>query len=392
MSRAIPKVIGSWFCLARRTRRRGVAVCCALALSAHAVSAHGPVASAQPPDATPRAEAPAGPGPTRPTFRLDEQGRWITDSAPQPGSDEDRIARARRLLADGQSRQALGLLTEWLERHARTQHPLLPGAYLARGDAWVAEGNEFEALYDYETIIKSFPGTVEYVHALEREFEIAVRYLHGLNRRWWFGLRIINAFDVGEELLVRIHERLPGSRLAERAMIELADHYYRQHDLVLAATAYEMFARNFPTSAYRQRADLRRIYAVLGRFKGPRYDGTPLLDAQVLVQRYQARFPGDAPRTDGLATWIDESKADQYLEQARWYLQRGDPVSARVVLRRLIAEFPASSAARSGREIMAQRRWEEAPAPTPPDRVNRLEPVAPTSSPATTPATEEPRP
>jgi tetratricopeptide (TPR) repeat protein len=367
-------------------------MCCALALSAHAVSAHGPVASAQPPDATPRAEAPAGPGPTRPTFRLDEQGRWITDSAPQPGSDEDRIARARRLLADGQSRQALGLLTEWLERHARTQHPLLPGAYLARGDAWVAEGNEFEALYDYETIIKSFPGTVEYVHALEREFEIAVRYLHGLNRRWWFGLRIINAFDVGEELLVRIHERLPGSRLAERAMIELADHYYRQHDLVLAATAYEMFARNFPASAYRQRADLRRIYAVLGRFKGPRYDGTPLLDAQVLVQRYQARFPGDAPRTDGLVTWIDESKADQYLEQARWYLQRGDPVSARVVLRRLLAEFPASSAARSGREIMAQRRWDEAPAPTPPDRVNRLEPVAPTSSPATTPATEEPRP
>src|SRR5690606_32200410 len=117
----------------------------------------------------------------------------------------------------------------WLEEHEQSDSPLLAQAFLLRGDAVLASGNEYRALYDYERVIIDFPGSPEYARAVERELEIGIRYLHGLRRKLW-GIRFAGATDVGEELLVRVQERMPGSALAERAGIELADFYYRTRD------------------------------------------------------------------------------------------------------------------------------------------------------------------
>ena len=120
---------------------------------------------------------------------------------------------------------------------------------MIRGDATTANGNEYQALYDYEAVIKGFPATEEYRRAVERELEIGIKYVFGLKRKW-FGLRWSDATDIGEELLVRTQERLPGDELAERAGIELADYYYRTRELRLASEAYEIFLANFPRSRY----------------------------------------------------------------------------------------------------------------------------------------------
>ncbi len=298
----------------------------------------------------------AQPGPTQPGFVLDERGNWVAGSAPAPGSDEAVVAEGRRLIAQDEPGKAVRLLTDWLSLQATGDSPVLADAYLTRGDAWVASGDEFEALYDYETVIKFFPGSRAYVTALERELDIAVRYLNGLDRRW-FGFRIVDASDVATELLIRVHERLPGSRLAERAGIELADYYYRQRELKLAGEAYELFNVNFPQSSYRQKASERRIYSRLGQFKGPRYDGTPLVDADVLLRRYAATNPSQEAKAQGLLSWIDESRGDQLLEQARWYLKRNDAVSARATLVRLRLGFPMASASKAAEALMDARGW-----------------------------------
>lgn len=292
---------------------------------------------------------------------------------PAPQSDEEVIREARRLLAENDGRRAKNLLDPWIDTHERTSNPYLPEAYLLRGDALLAEDMEYTALYDYEAIAKKFPQSEAFPYAVEREFDIAMAYANGKKRRV-FGLRLWDATDIAIELLIRVQERLPGSTIAERASIELADYYYRTRDIELAGEAYSLYVENHPRGPNRMKAEQRRIYCDIARFKGPEYDASGLLDAQVRIRNFQNRYRAEAEQaglTEGLIARLDESLAAQMLESAEWYLQTRDEPSARVVLRRLIQEQPGTLASQRGLEIMQNRGWIEASAtpvaePTPP--------------------------
>jgi tetratricopeptide (TPR) repeat protein len=324
-----------------------------LALTLAACRAPQPVHS--PSDANP---------PSGGAYRLDDSGQWVArtpadDPEAGAGADTATILRARAELADNKPAQSRRILDRWIKDNAHTESHLLPRAYLLRGDAILAAGNEFKALYDYETVIKDFPGSPEYAKAVERELEIGIRYLHGLRRKF-FGMRIGSATDMGEELLVRVQERMPGSHLAERAGIELADYYYRTRDMAAASEAYEIFILNHPNSIHANRARQRRIYANIARFNGPSYDATGLTEARVLIDEYAMLDPIGAQReglTDAMIARIDESAAIQQLEKARWYLQRGDPVSARYILRRIVESHPRTVSADTAMEMLESRGW-----------------------------------
>ncbi len=298
-------------------------------------------------------------GQVTPGYALDAQGNWTMVSGPAEGTDEAVLSEARRELAQGQARRGFDVIDRWLSARERTDHPLLPQAYLLRADAQSAAGDEYQALYDYESLIKSFPGSPEYVTAVERELDIAVRYVNG-TRRKMAGIRWVDAAEVGEELLLRVHERLPGSRLAERASIELADYYYRTRDLESAAIAYELFQQNHPRSAYTMRARQRQIFANLGRFKGPRYDSTKLLDSRLLIDRFRRDYPAQAEQLgldEALGARIDESGAQQMLDAADWHLRRGDAPGSRLILNRLVRQHSQTATAQRTLALLRERGW-----------------------------------
>lgn len=294
------------------------------------------------------------------TFRLDEKGQWQAQEPARPlTADEKLIADARAALADGRPSRAESMLEDWIENNRTTGGPLFVQALLIRGDARVAGGDEYEALYDYEEIALDHVGTPEFTKAIERELEIALKYLGGLNRKF-LGLRVTPATDIGEELLVRVQERLPGTPLAERACIELADHYYREQDLMAAADAYEIYVTNFPGGPNIDRARQRRIYASIARYKGPNYDTAGLVDAQALIQDFTARDPEAARRAglgDDLVAKLEESMAAQLWNRHEWYLRRGDPVSARATLRRMVNLYPKTASAKRGLAELEKRGW-----------------------------------
>lgn len=310
---------------------------------------------------------------TQPTYQLDDSGAWVQTSAPEAGSDAATMAEARRLIVEGNTSQALSILNAWVTQHGRGSNPYLPEAMLLRGDAKVAADDEYAALVEYEAVTM-YPESPHFVTALEREYEIALRYLNGLKRKF-LGLRIEDARPTGEELLVRVQERLPGSRLSERAAIELADYYYRARDMPMASEMYEIFTRNFPQSAYRRWAMQRRIYASLARYKGPRNDTTGLNDARLLIEDFRDQYPQDAESAginDALLTRVDESLGEKMLETARWYIKVSDLPSARLTLRRLVRDHPRTSATVEALRILEERGWGTPPpppeaSPTPPD-------------------------
>ncbi|MBX3357022.1 MAG: outer membrane protein assembly factor BamD [Phycisphaeraceae bacterium] len=310
----------------------------------------------------------------------DESGQWVEVAMKEPPSAAlDTVNQARRLIADEKFGEAKKILEEWVEENKRGKSPLLPQAYLLLGDAKTGDGNEFEALYDYEAICKQFPDSIEYVKAVERELDIGVRYVNGFKRKF-LGMRILDADDIGQELLLRVQERLPGSRLAERAGIELADYYFRVRDMSNAATAYRLFLQNYPKSEYAEKAMQRQVYATISQYHGPKYDSTPLLNAGVLIRTFMVRYPAAAQQAgldDALLARLEESQAQAVLVTAKWYLSTDDPVSARYILKRLLFAYPRTSAASDAMRIMTEKGWMELK--TPPSVGPAVEPIEPTA-------------
>lgn len=292
-------------------------------------------------------------------YRLDDAGDWVQVASPEPGTDGELLSIARRSLAEERPGEARASLDTWLEANERSRSPYLPEALVLRGDALVALGKEWDALYDYERVIKEFTASDQFVVAVERELDLGVRYLNGLKRRF-LGVRLLPNEDSGEELLIRVQERMPGSRLAERAGIELADYYYNTRQLELAAMAYELFIENYPNSQYAMKARQRRIYSIIGRYKGPRYDGSSLRDSTILVKRFSSLYPAESAAAgldDGLVVRLDESAAQELFEQADWYLASGDEVSGRFVLQRVLRQHPRTAAAVKALETLQARNW-----------------------------------
>jgi hypothetical protein len=309
-------------------------------------------------------------------FTLEEDGGWQQTAEPEAGTDEYVMWQARKLLAEGKPGQAEDRLNAWLEENERTRNPYLGEAYFLRAESRLADDREYKSLFDYETVIRDFSATPYYARAVEREYEIGIAYLGGLRRRF-LGVRLENARLTGEDLLIRVQERLPGSPLAERAALDLAAHYYKRRELALAAEMYSIFRVNYPDSEHYRFAMLREIECSIARFKGPRYDGSGLIDAKVLMEEYRRTYPGEAARSgliDGLETWVDESAAQQALQTARWYLKTDDDTSARFILARLIRRHFGTDAANTAIDIMLERGWLSMdPAPVDPEGAGQTE-------------------
>lgn len=287
----------------------------------------------------------APPAAAQQTFSLTDEG-WQQQQAFPPNSPEGRLQAIRAAIAEKRSEAAEELASGWIR--AYPNHPRLAEAYLLRADAKALRQRYYKALYDYEYVIRAFPASTEFQIALEREYEIARLYLAGINRHF-LGMRILPAEGEGEELLIRIQERAPGSELGEKASLLLADYYFRKAQMPSAAEAYDLFLLNYPQSAHREWAMLRLIQASLARFKGPEFDPTGLIEASQRLRMYREEYPAAADRlgADALIVRIDESLALKELVTARWYEQRSEPISAAYVYTRVVNDYPQTAAAQT---------------------------------------------
>lgn len=276
-------------------------------------------------------------------YILSADDTWKPEKAVDPATPEGQLVEARKTLAAGDAERAETLATRWIERNPR--HPLLPDAYLIRGDAKAAGSDEYRALFDYEYVARMFSGSDAFVTALQRELAIAKDYVAGKKRKLW-GMRIASTSEEAEELLIRVQERLPGSRLAEEAGIQLADFYFDRRQMALAAVAYELFIQNYPRSSQIDKARRRLIYSNLATFKGPEFGAAGLYEARDRLRQLQRLQPAEAQRmgADALLRRIDESDAQKLLSIAQYYLDTGEPISAEFTIRRLTRRYPHSAA------------------------------------------------
>jgi outer membrane protein assembly factor BamD (BamD/ComL family) len=276
-------------------------------------------------------------------YLLNDEDLWEQISILVPDSPASELAEARRALADGAYERAQTLATQWIE--AYPDDSLMPEAYLVRADAKMGDKDYYKSLFDYEYIARQFPASEAFVTAAQRELEIAKLFTSGVRRKG-MGLRLFSAVRDGEELLIRIQERLPQSAIAEDAGITLADFYFKRRDMELATEAYSLFIENYPYSPRVSMARRRLIYAQLASFKGPQFDATGLYEARLQILSLKAIEPATAEKigADALIVRIDESAAKKMLVTALWYRHRNDYIATEFTIRRLIKRYPRSIA------------------------------------------------
>lgn len=277
-------------------------------------------------------------------FELGPDDQWKNTSSEEMTLRKNQLLSARRAILEGNPQRGKDLAGAFVDRYPNS--PLRAEAYLIRGDALLAMGDEYEALFEYEEIARNYPNSAAFVTALEREFEIAKQYANGRYRKLLTLFRILPATDEAQELLIRIQERLPGSRLAEQAGMTLADYYFRVRDLRMAAEAYDLFLENYPRSKDVNKARLRLIYSYLADYRGPRYDSSGLQEARLRLEDLRANEPGLAQRigAESLLVRIYESDASKLLTTAQYYLSVSDPISAEYTIRALVKRYPNSIA------------------------------------------------
>ncbi|RMF81224.1 MAG: outer membrane protein assembly factor BamD, partial [Planctomycetota bacterium] len=219
---------------------------------------------------------------------------------------------------------------------------LLGECYFQRGDFW-------KAYERFEQVVESTAGELFY-KALRREMDVARAFLAGEKRIVWKVLRL-PAYDDGIEILDRVWERAPGTRIGEEALKLKADYFFAVGDMDLAQDEYVALAREHPNGRFVQLAMIRSAEAAAAAFPGIKFDDRALVEAEERYRQVMDLFPAFAEREQAPARLegIRNQRAEKDLDIAQWYERTGRPDAAAYYYRLVITEYPDTLAANEAR-------------------------------------------
>ncbi|MGE0481044.1 MAG: tetratricopeptide repeat protein [Phycisphaerae bacterium] len=286
---------------------------------------------------------------------------WAAQPPATQGSPESTVDEARSHLARGNPARARDLLAKWVKTNR--DHPRHLEAVYLLGEAEF-ETKDFNAAYEnFELVIQDGAGEL-YSRALRREVDIARAYLAGEKKIIWGVLRLPAEAD-GVQILDRVYERVPGSRLGEDALRYKAEYYFNRGDMDLAQTEYANLAREYPSGRYVRQATLRAAEAADASYAGTPFDGRPLIEAEERYKTVQLLFPDFAKqeRVAERLDSIDARRADKDLYIAQWYERTGQRGAAEFYYRIVVDEWSESLAAAAARSRLRAMGIELAPEP-----------------------------
>lgn len=286
---------------------------------------------------------------------------WTEQPPATQGSPESTIDEARSQLARGVPARARDLLAKWVRNNR--DHPRYLEAVYLLGEAEL-ETKDFNAAYEnFELVIQDGSGEL-YTRSLRREVDIARAYLAGEKKIVWGFLRL-PAQDDGVQILDRVYERVPGSRLGEDALRYKAEYYFDRGDMDLAQTEYANLAREYPSGRSVRQATLRAAEAADASYSGTPFDGRPLLEAEERYKTVQLLFPDFAKqeRVAERLDSIDARRAEKDLYIAQWYERTGQRGAAEFYYRIVDDEWAESLSAATARSRLRAMGIELSPPP-----------------------------
>lgn len=278
-----------------------------------------------------------------------ETGEWVTEEAPEETGPGDELGAGRALLAEGQPGKARKILQNWIKANGEDNDRYYEAVFLL-AETWFESKDYYRAYEQYELVIENTGGELFHA-ALNRERDVALAFLSGQKRIVWRVFRF-PAMDEAIDILDRIWERVPGTRLGEEALRTKADYRFNKGEMDLAQDEYANLAQQFPSGKYAQFAMMRSAVAAEAAFPGIKFDDRPLLDADERYRQVQTAYPTYAERENvpQRLEGIRQQRAAKDLDIGKWYERTRQRPAAEYYYRLVLEDWGDTLAAAEARQ------------------------------------------
>ena len=269
------------------------------------------------------------------------------------GTPAGEIALIRQDLNQNKLAKAGNLATKFAKKYPDSE--LVEEAHYLGGQADIRRGHYWQAFNRLEKLLNGSPSGRFYERGLNLEYDVAEAFLQGKKKLIW-GFIPLPAQDDGLEILQRIAERFPGSGLAERSLLRVADYHFNQREWQDAADAYIRYQTLFPNRDAAGYAEFRAAQSYYNDYRGSAFDDTPLLEARQRFEAYQARRPTEASRqgVGQTLTEIELAEAKKSFEVGEFYVRTDKPKSAAYYYRQTASRFPGTLYAQKSQAALAR--------------------------------------
>jgi outer membrane assembly lipoprotein YfiO len=290
---------------------------------------------------------------------------WVSPSAPQPDTPEGDLADIQQLVELQDYRKVVKAVEQFLVRHSAS--PACEEAMNLAGQACMDQGRYWKAYQWHERQISTYPNGTLFRRALDREYKIGEAFVYGRKRRVIKVLKL-DARDDGIDILLRINTHAPGTEIAAKSMICVADYYFNRAEYAHAIGVYDEFNKLYPRSNRRPYTMLQAAKAHLLSFGGVQYDDTPLLEARERFIVFAQAYPRIAKRENipDILMEIRQTLAHKVFHSGKFYERTKRLRSAVYYYQKVVREYADTRWADDARdrlEVIGPIRPAETPLP-----------------------------
>jgi outer membrane protein assembly factor BamD (BamD/ComL family) len=286
------------------------------------------------------------------TWILKDGKNWQDIGQTPKGKYIIEISQFKDLIAQGKSSAAKKKLNE-----IKTNFPELAGpdldAYM-QAESFYARSDWARAAKEYEKFLNNYPDSELYQAALERRYDIATGFIHGQKRKV-FKIFRFPAYSQGVDMIREVSDRAGDSPISQRALETLATRQTEKEKYLDAYETWAEMASKWPTGETGQQTQFGMAYSLHSAYKGPRYDAAVLASAKSYYQNIIARYPNEAQEAqiEDKIQLVDQQMAYKQYNIALFYERTDRPEAAKIYFKRVIDEYPGTTAARLAQEKMA---------------------------------------
>jgi len=217
---------------------------------------------------------------------------------------------------------------------------LAEDAFFYEGESYFFANRYVQANRAYEGLIAQYSGTRYLDRAEQRRYSIAIYWLD-LKKNGAPMVSLNNAkrpkFSLASEarrILHRIRIDDPSGKLADDATFALGTAYMAINRHEDAAETFSYLRKDYPGSEHQFNSQMLELESRLKSYRGPDYDGLPLVEADKLRKQIVAQFPNEASQHADIlnkqSSLITNQLAQRDYQIGEFYEGKGENLAAKI--------------------------------------------------------------
>ena len=204
--------------------------------------------------------------------------------------------------------------------------------------------NYYDAFKAYRKVIQVYPASTRTEEILEREYRIGNLFFEGEKRKL-LGAKVVSGLDSAIEVYAAIVDDAPFSAQGPLALYKLGMGYKIQGQYQLASDTFQRLVEEHPQHALVSDARFQIADCAAKTARASTYDQSYAAEAMKEFEEFVKEHPDSnlVPEAEEHLSTLEDQRARQDFEVARFYENRNAHESAKVYYQSVLRRYPKSS-------------------------------------------------